>query len=109
MFIVRRAKLYYTVSGIITSIGGRPVHILSLSDRWVSLTSQQLYPCRKKPRCPLNRRLGGSPGWGGWNFGVVSNTLLLAGFGPRLLGFSALSPVIVLSEVYLHTLGLLQN
>ena len=28
MLIVRRAKLYYTVSGIITSIGGRPVHRL---------------------------------------------------------------------------------
>ena len=28
MLIVRRAKLYYTVSGIITPIGGRPVHRL---------------------------------------------------------------------------------
>ena len=26
MLIARRAKLYYTVSGIITHIGGRPVH-----------------------------------------------------------------------------------
>ena len=26
MLIVRRAKLYYIVSGIITPIGGRPVH-----------------------------------------------------------------------------------
>ena len=26
VLIVRRAKLYYTVSGIITPIGGRPVH-----------------------------------------------------------------------------------
>ena len=26
VFIVRRAKLYYTVSGIITPIGGPPVH-----------------------------------------------------------------------------------
>ena len=26
MLIVRRSKLYYTVSGIITPIGGRPVH-----------------------------------------------------------------------------------
>ena len=26
VLIVRRAKLYYTVSGIITTIGGRPVH-----------------------------------------------------------------------------------
>ena len=28
VLIVRRAKLYYTVSGIIALIGGRPVHIL---------------------------------------------------------------------------------
>ena len=28
VLIVRRAKLYYTVSGTITSIGGRPVHRL---------------------------------------------------------------------------------
>ena len=28
VLIVRRSKLYYTVSGIITSIGGRPVHNL---------------------------------------------------------------------------------
>ena len=26
VLIVRRPKLYYTVSGIITTIGGRPVH-----------------------------------------------------------------------------------
>ena len=26
VLIVRRAKLYYTASGIITPIGGRPVH-----------------------------------------------------------------------------------
>ena len=29
MLIVRRAKLYYTFSGIITPIGGRPVHRLA--------------------------------------------------------------------------------
>ena len=29
MLIVRRPKLYYTVSGIITLVGGRPVHRLS--------------------------------------------------------------------------------
>ena len=28
MLIVRRSKVYYTVSGIITPIGGRPVHRL---------------------------------------------------------------------------------
>ena len=27
MLIVRRSKLYYTVSGIITPIGGRPVQV----------------------------------------------------------------------------------
>ena len=28
MLIVRRAKLYYTVSGIITPVGGHPMHRL---------------------------------------------------------------------------------
>ena len=28
MLIVRRSKLYYTASGIITPVGGRPVHKL---------------------------------------------------------------------------------
>ena len=28
VFIVRRTKLYYTASGIITPVGGRPVHRL---------------------------------------------------------------------------------
>jgi len=28
VLIVRRSKLYYTASGIITPIGGRPVHRL---------------------------------------------------------------------------------
>ena len=28
MLIIRRSKLYYTVSGIITPVGGRPVHRL---------------------------------------------------------------------------------
>ena len=31
VLIVRRSKLYYTVSGIITPIGGRPVHRFSLN------------------------------------------------------------------------------
>jgi len=26
MLIIRRSKLYYTASGIITLVGGRPVH-----------------------------------------------------------------------------------
>ena len=38
VLIVRRAKLYYTVSGIITPIGGRPVHRLRESslNLWLS-------------------------------------------------------------------------
>jgi len=28
VLIIRRSKLYYTVSGIITHVGGRPVHRL---------------------------------------------------------------------------------
>jgi len=31
VLIVRRAKLYYAVSGIITPIGGRPVHRFIIS------------------------------------------------------------------------------
>ena len=33
VLIVRRAKFYYTVSGIITPIGGRPVH--KLREDWM--------------------------------------------------------------------------
>ena len=36
VFIVRRAKLYYKVSGIITPIGGRPVHGTATYRRTVS-------------------------------------------------------------------------
>ena len=39
VLIVRRAKLYYTVSGIITPIGGRPVH--RLREDWMEF--QRLY------------------------------------------------------------------
>ena len=35
VFIVRRAKLYRTVSGIVTSIGGRPV--LRLREDWMTI------------------------------------------------------------------------
>ena len=30
VLIIRRSKLYYTASGIITPVGGRPVHRLRL-------------------------------------------------------------------------------
>ena len=33
VLIVRRSKLYYTTSGIITPIGGRPVH--RLREDWI--------------------------------------------------------------------------
>jgi len=33
--LIRRSKLYYTVSGIITPIGGHPVHLLIMST-WCS-------------------------------------------------------------------------
>ena len=39
VLIVRRAKLYYTVSGIITHIGGRPVHRFSASS-WLILINK---------------------------------------------------------------------
>ena len=32
MLIIRRSKLYYTASGIITPVGGRPVHRLREDD-----------------------------------------------------------------------------
>jgi len=31
VLIIRRSKLYYTASGIITPVGGRPVHCLRVS------------------------------------------------------------------------------
>ena len=31
VLIIRRSKLYYTASGIITPVGGRPVHRSSLN------------------------------------------------------------------------------
>ena len=37
MLIVQRAKLYYTVSGIITPIGGRPVHRLREDSQSISV------------------------------------------------------------------------
>ena len=40
VLIVRRSKLYYTVSGIITLIGGRPVH--GLSEAWNKLIIKQI-------------------------------------------------------------------
>jgi hypothetical protein len=33
VLIVRRSKLYYTASGIITPVGGRPVH--RLREDWI--------------------------------------------------------------------------
>jgi len=33
VLVVRRPKLYYTVTGIITPIGGRPVH--RLREDWI--------------------------------------------------------------------------
>ena len=34
VLIIRRSELYYTASGIITTVGGRPVHQLSLAQFW---------------------------------------------------------------------------
>jgi len=42
VLIMRRSKLYYTASGIITHVGGRPVHRLTqrqlIANFYVSLT-----------------------------------------------------------------------
>jgi len=34
VLVIRRSKLYYTVSGIITPVGGRPVHSSLLTCAW---------------------------------------------------------------------------
>jgi len=34
VLITRRSKLYYTASGIITPVGGRPMHRLNLCTGW---------------------------------------------------------------------------
>ena len=41
--IVRRSKLYYTASGIITPIGGRPVHLSILILVINQLDAQNLF------------------------------------------------------------------
>ena len=55
MLIVRRAKLYYTVSGIITPIGGRPVHRLREDYLHLGTAVAQWLRC-----CATNRKVAGS-------------------------------------------------
>ena len=43
VLIVTRAKLYYTISGIITPIGGRPVHRLRVLSQQIGRAS-----CRER-------------------------------------------------------------
>ena len=50
VLIVRRAKLYYTVSGIITPIGGRPVHRLR-EDSSQSVHGRATYRCDDTRDC----------------------------------------------------------
>ena len=50
MLIIRRSKLYYTASGIITPVGGRPVHGLGV-------LAQKLYCTASGIITPV----GGSP------------------------------------------------
>ena len=48
VLIVRRPKLYYTASGIITPIGGHPVH--RLRDDWLSAhVESSLILCTGRP------------------------------------------------------------
>ena len=63
MLIVRRAKLYYTTSGIITPIGGRPVHgTYSHKTQRLYIISSDIYytttcfgpVCRPSSGCPEN-------------------------------------------------------
>ena len=76
MLIIRRAKLYYTVSGIITPIGGGPVHRLSTGrppiDVIAALEGGECSAARPgrtlppgKTRYPLHRRLVGPQGRSG--------------------------------------------
>jgi len=37
MLIIRRSELYYTASGIVTHVGGRPVHRLRVDWFWFNL------------------------------------------------------------------------
>ena len=48
VLIVRRSKLYYTVSGIITPIGGRPVHRLREDSLKFSASSWLLLILKKQ-------------------------------------------------------------
>jgi len=43
MLIIRRSKLYYTASGIVTPVGGRPVH--RLREDWL----ESLNLCTGRP------------------------------------------------------------
>ena len=36
VLIIRRSKLYYTASGIVTPVGGRPVHRLREDVHWTA-------------------------------------------------------------------------
>ena len=49
VLIVRRAKLYYTVSGIITPVGGRPVHRLRVLSQPAHRTAT--YSCNDTRDC----------------------------------------------------------
>ena len=42
MLIVRRSKLYYTASGIVTPVGGRPMHRLREDSLSIILVINQL-------------------------------------------------------------------
>ena len=42
MLLLRRSKLYYTASGIITPIGGRPVH--RLREDWLEWDHNYRWP-----------------------------------------------------------------
>ena len=64
MLIIRRSKLYYTASGIITPIGGCPVH--RLRDEFLSQTVQRTatYRCDgTRHSSSSSSRWPYSPGW----------------------------------------------
>ena len=53
MLIIRRSKLYYTASGVITPVGGRPVHRLREDNDYTEMHGQQNMKQTSKLVCIL--------------------------------------------------------
>jgi len=121
IFLPVKIKIFIFISsivGLVSQVGRNIVLLLVLviiSCELLSLSGSVWCSssCTRPERTPrvhwIEDWVGLKGGGGCWKFGVESNTLHLPEIEPRLLGFSSLSPVTVLSELSLHTLWLLQN